>query len=123
MRTKTPTAALLVDPAGILAAAVSLWTEVQKREKREGLNLSEAYNGVDQCMREVMRIATLFETWSCERVAFEALEEPWPYLLEERFGQACLAVVGPLGLMLVDLRACERIAQQLGLTIRAGVRA
>lgn len=120
MRPRKQRAVALADPAAILAAAVSLWAEVQKREKDERLNLSEAYDGVDQCMREAMRIATLFETWSGERVVFEALDEAWPYLIEERFGPACLAVVGPLGLMLVDCRACEQIARQLGLTIRAG---
>jgi len=118
MRTRKQKAASLADPAAILAAAVSLWAEVQKREKNERLNLSEAYNGVDQCMREAMRVATLFETWSCEWVVFDELEEPWPYLIEERFGRACLAVVGPLGLALGDDRACEPIARQLGLTIR-----
>ena len=118
MRTRKHAAASLADPAAILAAAVSLWAEVQKREKNERLNLSEAYNGVDQCMREAMRIATLFEMWSGERVVFEELEEPWPYLIEERFGRACLAVIGPLGLALGDERACESIARQLGLTIR-----
>ena len=77
-----------VDPAAVFAAATSLWRECQKQAATEpGVNLSDCYGGMDSLMREVMRIATLFETWSCSHVRFEELNDVWPYLLEDRFGR------------------------------------
>ena len=55
------------------------------------LNLSESYDGMDGFMRVAMHIATEFETWACRHIQFDQLNEVWPYLLEEQFGDACLA--------------------------------
>ena len=51
------------DSAAIFACALSIWESFKKRElSDEGLNLSESYNGMDQFMREAMRVANHFET-------------------------------------------------------------
>lgn len=107
------------DPAAEFAAALSLWSAIWKLPRNEAYGLSEAYSGVDQLMREVVRIATLFEDWSCDHVAFEELDEVWPYLLEERFGEACLAFLGPLGMDRFGVADCESVATYLRLPFRA----
>ena len=79
------------DPAAVFACAMSLHDACMKRAEADAsLDLSDAYQGMDQFMRELMRVADLFENWACHHVAFEQLGEVWPYLLEERFGAACL---------------------------------
>lgn len=79
------------DPAAVFACAMSLHDACMKRADADAsLDLSEAYRGMDQFMRELMRVAELFENWACRHVAFNELDEVWPYLLEERFGAACL---------------------------------
>ena len=82
-----------VDPAAVFACAVSLSEACEAMANERQVNLSELFNGIDQFWREMMRIGTLFEAWSCENVAFEALTDVWPYLLMDRFGEACLASV------------------------------
>jgi len=82
-----------VDPAAVFACAVSLREACEALADKEQANLSELFNGIDQFWREMMRIGTLFEAWACENVAFEALTDVWPYLLMDRFGEACLASV------------------------------
>src|SRR4051812_40747738 len=63
-----------VDPAAVFAAAMSLWKELQNVSKKDPqFNLSDAYSGVDEAMRQVMRVATIFETWACSHVAFEEM--------------------------------------------------
>ena len=50
------------DPAAVFACANSLWEECRKAALQdETLDLSSAYSGWDQLMREVMRIGDLFE--------------------------------------------------------------
>jgi len=106
------------DSAAIFAAALSLWLECKKRTSRKGaLNLSECYNGMDQFMREVMRIANYFEQWSCKRVNFSELSEVWPYFLEDKFGEACLTVVDPSALAEFDDADCLQIAHKLQLPV------
>ncbi len=106
------------DPAAVFAAALSLWQAVNKRaEEEKNLNLSECYNGMDQLMREVMRIAKLFETRACPHVAFDELNDIWPYLLEDKFGDACLAVILPDALAQFDETDCLRVAIGLRLPI------
>ncbi len=81
------------DPASIFAIALSLWQEGQRREQSEKkFNLSEAHHGFDQFMREVMRVANHFETWSCEHIDFAQLEDVWPYMLQDRFGEVCFGI-------------------------------
>lgn len=108
------------DPAAILGAAVSLYLEAKRRAAiSPGVNLSECYHGGDEFMRQVMRIATEFERWSCEHVFFEELDDVWPYLLEDRFGEACVSVLGgPQTLVDFDTRNCLRVAHRLRLPIR-----
>ena len=81
------------DPAAIFAIAQSLWEACQTQAARDPIiNLSEAYHGMDQFMRELMRVASLFESWACQHIDFPELDEPWPYLLQDRFGEACLQI-------------------------------
>ena len=107
------------DPAAIFAAALSLWQACHEAaEKDPSLNLSDAFNGMDQMMREVMRIAEVFERWACQHIKFEELEDVWPYRLEDRFGDACLKLVMPPGLVEFDQEDCLRVALEMRLPIR-----
>lgn len=108
------------DPAAVLGAAVSLYLEAKWRAATEQrVNLSECYNGADEFMRQVMRIATDFEIWSCRHVVFEELNDVWPYRLEEKFGNACLSLFRDVGsLMHFDERDCLRLAAKLHLPVR-----
>ena len=70
------------DTAAVFAAAHSLWEAIQKRARAAPeINLSDCYSGMDQLMREVMRIANQFEEWACQHVEFNELTDVWPYLL------------------------------------------
>jgi len=108
------------DSAAVFGAAVSLWQAVKKHAATTPtLNLSECYNGGDEFMRQVMRVATEFELWSCQHVFFEELDDVWPYLLEDRFGEACVSVLGgPETLLDFDTRNCLRVAHKLRLPLR-----
>ena len=106
-----------LDPAAIFATATSLWKECHKHAAADPLiNLSDAYAGIDGFMREIMRIATLFESWSCEHVDFTQLDDVWPYLLEDRFGKECLSILLAENLSDFDEHDCCRIAARLRLT-------
>lgn len=108
------------DSAAVFACANSLWEECRKAAlKDQSLDLSSAYSGWDQLMREVMRIGELFEGWSCKHVDFEASGEVWPYLLGDRFGAACLEVLHPSELAAFDERDCLRVAIRLKLPLLA----
>jgi hypothetical protein len=107
------------DPAAVFAAAMSLWKECHRQSENEPqLNLSDCYSGIDGLMREIMRIAILFEVWSCEHVIFEELNDVWPYLLEDRFGQECLSFFLPDGLSEFGIGDCQRVAARLRLRFR-----
>ena len=107
------------DPAAIFACAKSLHDAcLQRAEVERAADLSEAYQGFDSFMREVMRVADLFERWACRHVAFPELDEVWPYLLEQRFGAACLDFIEPGSLTSFDADDCLRIAFQLRLPLR-----
>jgi len=69
-------------------------------------------------MREVMRIAALFEAWASSHIVFEENDDVWPYLLEEKFGPACLEIVGVCGLVEFNHRDCLRVALRLRLPVR-----
>jgi hypothetical protein len=110
----------LPDPAAIFACAVSLRDSCVNAEEADSeLNLGESYNGMDQFMREMMRIGTLFESWACDHVEFEDLNDVWPYLLEGEFGEACLKTSCPGNLAGFDESDCLRVSLLLGLPIRA----
>jgi hypothetical protein len=117
MTTETESATVLPDPAAVFASALSLWQACQKKAEIEKLNLSECYNGMDEFMREVMRVANLFEAWACSHINFDETNEVWPYVLEDRFGEACLAVIEPNGLAEFDDTDCLRVAMRLHLPI------
>jgi len=68
-------------------------------------------------MREVMRIANQFEKWACEHIEFNELRDVWPYLLEEKFGKACLVLLMPSALMQFEDRDCLRVALRLRLPV------
>jgi hypothetical protein len=107
------------DPAAIFAAAFSLWEACSLRAKLyPDINLSHAYDGYDQLMREVMRIAELFERWACDHIDFDQNEEVWPYLLGDRFGQTCLKIFDVAELASFAEKDCFRIAVKLSLPIR-----
>lgn len=108
------------DPAAVFACANSLWEECREAARKdESLDLSSAYHGWDQLMREVMRIGGQFESWACEHVDFEATGEVWPYLLGGRFGHACLEVLDSTQLADFDEEDCLRVAIWLDLPIRS----
>lgn len=106
------------DSAAVFAGGVSIWEAAHKHAAAEHINLSELYNGVDQLMREVMRIATLFEEWACRHVSFDALSDVWPYLLEDRFGETCLDVMMIGALTEFDATDCLRVALRMRLPIK-----
>ena len=108
-----------LDPAAIFAIATSLWQECHKHASIDPkINLSDAYAGIDGFMREVMRIATRFESWSCDHVDFDQLTDVWTYLLADRFGEECLSILLPENLADFDEHDCRRIAARLRLTLQ-----
>src|SRR4051812_37146912 len=75
------------DPAAVCACVLSLWQECKKAVKSDRrLNLSECYNGMDEFMRVLMRVATRFEAWACQHIVWGQLDDVWPSVLEDRFG-------------------------------------
>jgi|CZKV01.1.fsa_nt_gi hypothetical protein len=119
MKNEIESATIVPDPAAVFASALSLWQICQKHAASDAkLNLSECYNGMDQFMRELMRVANQFETWACMHVDFNETSDVWPYLLEDKFGEACLAVLSPDSLAQFDDSDCLRVAMQLRLPIK-----
>ncbi len=116
--TEFESAAVLPDPAAVFASALSLWQASQQRAGKENLNLSECYNGMDQFMREIMRIANQFEAWACLHIEFNELDDVWSYLLEDKFGEACLAVLFLGGLAHFDDSVCLLVAVRLRLPVK-----
>ena len=106
------------DPAAVFACAVSLRDACEECETTTpALNLSQAYNGYDQFQREVVRVGSMFEEWACHHVAFADCDAVWPYMLQERFGEACLEVLGPEQLAVFDSDDCLRVAMELRLPL------
>lgn len=108
----------ILDPAAQFASALSLWQTWKQEALATNLDLSECYNGIDQFMREVVRVANRFETWACLHVDFDMLDEVWPRLLEDRFGEACLVVLPLNALAQFDDSDCVRVGVRLGLPIK-----
>ena len=107
------------DSAAVFGAALSLRKACREAAERDPhLNLSDCYNGMDEFMREVMRVGNCFEDWACRHIAFEELADVWPYFLEDKFGAACLAVMSPGSLAQFDDTDCLRVALRLRLPIR-----
>ncbi len=109
-----------LDSAAVFACALSLREACLKSAATDPqLNLSDSYNGMDEFMREMMRVANLFEAWACTHVAFEELNDVWPYLLEDKFGDACLACIRPSSAVEFNASDCLRVALRLRLPIHA----
>jgi len=107
------------DPAAIFGCAVSLWAACKKvGAENPELDFSEIYNGTDELMRIIMRVANHFEEWACSNVEFERLSDVWPYMMEDRFGAACLALVSPTRLDSFDETDCLSIALTMHLPVR-----
>ena len=105
-----------LDPAAVFAATLSVWEECNRQPT---LDISEHFNGVDQFMREAMRTASLFESWSCKNVEFAELDDVWPYLLQDKFGPTCLAVLShPAELIRFSDTDCLRVALRMNLPIK-----
>lgn len=106
----------LPDPAAVFACSKSLYDACLKRAEVEPeLDLTDAYQGMDVLMREVMRVGEEFETWACRHVAFNELEYVWPYRLDERFGAVCLEIMEADRLAGFDAEDCLRVAFKLRL--------
>lgn len=71
-------------------------------------------------MRVVMKIGTRFEAWACAHIDFEELDDTWPYIMEARFGVACLAVSSSTALADFDDNSCLRVALHLRLPVKVG---
>jgi hypothetical protein len=108
-----------LDPAAVFAGALSIWNACwQAVDCEPSLNLSEAYHGGDEFMRQLMRVASLFQSWCADRIDFESLDDVWPYLLEDRLGDACLEVMGPESFASFDETDCLRVALHLRLPVK-----
>jgi hypothetical protein len=106
------------DPAAVFACALSLWQACHEHAAREKeFNPSDCFNGIDQLMREVMGIGKRFEEWACEHIHFGELNDVWPYLLEDRFGEACLSRLVPHAIQQFDESDCLWIALHLRLPV------
>ena len=70
-------------------------------------------------MRVVMRVATRFENWATGHVAFEKLDDVWPYMMEDRFGAACVDAMGAENLAAFDDNDCLRVALRLCLPVKS----
>jgi hypothetical protein len=107
------------DPAAIFSSALSLWTECHKRTSDiVGSSPGDVFNGTDEFMRVVMRVATRFEEWASCHVAFDEINDVWARILECRFGPACMKVLDVESLMEFDDRSCLRIALHLEIPVR-----
>lgn len=102
-----------VDPAAVFACTLSLRDACEQATKLNNLDLSELFQGMDQFYREAMRIAALFEEWSCKHVAFDEICEVWPYFLEDNFGEACLKRMSLENLRHFDAEDCPVVAMNL----------
>lgn len=108
------------DSAAVFACALSLWRECMRRSRSgRKVNLSECYNGGDEFMRVIVRAGTRFEEWACVHIEFEALDDCWPYLLEEKFGEACIALKDVTSLDEFCDNDCLAVALRLRLPVKA----
>ena len=118
MTTKSQSAEPHTDPAAVFACALSLWEACNEHAAgQKDFNLSECFNGIDQLMREVMSIGNRFEGLACQHINFDKLNDVWPYLLEDKFGKACLARLFPATIPKFDESDCLWIALHLRLPV------
>lgn len=108
------------DPAAVLGCALSLHRAcIAATTANQHIVLSDSYCGMDEFMRQTMRVANLFETWACEHVAFDQTQDVWPYLMKDEFGSACLACMLPSALGYFDDSTCLNVAFHLKLPIHS----
>lgn len=105
------------DPAAVFAAATSIWTACHRYADQNRCDLSEMFNGMDQLMRTAMSVANRFEQWSCQHIDFNELADVWPYLLEDKFGEACLDIIQLEALESFCDRDCLCVAIRMRLPI------
>ena len=118
MTPESQSASLTADPAAVFACALSVWRACHEYAANEkDFNLSDCFNGIDQLMREVMAIGERFEEWACEHINFDEVNDVWPYLLEEKFGKACLAHLLPHALPQFNESDCLWVALHLRLPV------
>lgn len=118
MTTENQSASATSDPAAVFACAHSLWRACHEHAAKEkAFNLSECFNGIDQLMREAMSIGNRFEEWACEHINFDNLGDVWPYMLEDKFGEACLAHIVPDALPQFNESDCLWVALHLRLPV------
>lgn len=115
--------AATIDPAAVYGIAASLDAYAHSDANRG--NVSEAYNGADQFMREIMATGVAFETWANAHVDFDQFGDVWPYMLQEKFATALAKAWGKNSILaLVQLRADSattfpQIARDLKLKLKA----
>ena len=107
-----------LDSASVFGAALSLYETCMAQARVSSVNLSAAYHGGDQFMREVVRVAQKFETWATEHVDFAEFGEVWPYFLRDRFGPACVSLLSATNLGVFDDMTCLQIALHLALPLQ-----
>ena len=106
------------DLAAVFGCALSLWQECHKRAKADPhLNLSDRYHGMDELMRQVMRVGHQFEQWACLHLSFDELNDVWPYMLEDKFGAVVLGILNLDALAQFDESDCLRTALRLNLPV------
>jgi hypothetical protein len=107
------------DPAAVFAAALSLWECWHRRAAIDtNLDFNESYDGLDGLMRVVLRVANQFEAWASRHLNFADLDQPWPCLLQDQFGETCLQLLPPAGLAAFTDHDCLRAAIRLRLPVR-----
>ncbi len=108
------------DPAAVFGVALSLHEAAAVKR----YNVSEAYNGADEFMRQCMRVGEVFERWACANVDFDQLDDVWPYLLQDKFHEAVARLYGErwavCGLREFSEFNCPMVAKALGLTMKGG---
>lgn len=83
------------DLAAEFGAATSVRLMGEALAHRHGNDLSEAYAGGDEFMRQCMRVGREFESWCCVYVDWNVgIDDCWPYLLEDKFGPLAIAAAG-----------------------------
>lgn len=107
------------DPAAIFAIATALYKSANNRNDFCNREITKAYSGMDGFMREAMRVALIFETWACSHVDFDETTDVWPYMLEERFSEACQSVVDIRYLGSFNENHCADVAVMLDLPLLA----
>lgn len=86
----TSTRTEVKDPAAVMAIAMSLRKSLEAYSLPENVTMSDLFQGIDNLFRACMHVATVFEVWACDHVFFDEVVDVWPYLLEDKFGDAFL---------------------------------